>query len=229
MLCMVFGQLTARHSMRNLMLCLEAHRPKYYHLSFGITVWRRNLGVANEKRSYRIFEEFAYALMGEARKSCYRDDFEIDLKGSVYALDSTTIDLCLSVFWWAEFRRARGGIKMHTLYDVKTSVPNFLLISNASLHDVNVLDVIPYEAGCFYVMDRAYIGFSRLYNIHRQMAYLVTRAKGNMRFKRMYSIPQQPDLQPKSPITYLFWTFSRNYNCLLYLPRLQFHRVNPFK
>ncbi len=187
MLCMVFGQLTARDSMRDLMLGLEAHRPKYYHLGFGTTVSRRNLGVANEKRSYRIFEEFAYALMGEARKSCYRDDFEINLKGSVYALDSTTIDLCLSVFWWAEFRRAKGGIKLHTLYDVKTSVPSFLLISNASLHDVNVLDVIPYEAGSFYVMDRAYIDFSRLYSIHRQKVYFVTRAKGNMRFKRMYS------------------------------------------
>ena len=189
MLCMVFGQLTSRDSMRDLMLSLEAHRPKYYHLGFGTTVTRRNLGKANEKRSYRIFEEFAYVLIGEARKSCYRDDFEIDIEGNVYALDSTTIDLCLSVFWWAEFRKAKGGIKLHVLYDVMTSVPSFVHISNASLHDVNVLDIVPFEAGGFYVMDKAYIDFSRLYAIHLQKAFFVTRAKENLRFKRMYSRP----------------------------------------
>lgn len=193
MLCMVFGQLTSRDSMRDLMLSLEAHRPKYYHLGFGITVTRRNLGKANEKRSYRIFEEFAYVLIGEARKSCYRDDFEIDLEGNVYALDSTTIDLCLSVFWWAEFRKAKGGIKLHVLYDVITSVPSFVHISKASLHDVNVLDIVPYEAGGFYVMDRAYIDFARLYAIHLQKAFFVTRAKENLRFKRMYSRPSDKD------------------------------------
>jgi len=193
MLCMVFGQLTSRDSMRDLMLSLEAHRPKYYHLGFGTTVTRRNLGKANEKRSYRIFEEFAYVLIGEARKSCYRDDFEIDLEGNVYALDSTTIDLCLSVFWWAEFRKAKGGIKLHVLYDVITSVPSFVHISKASLHDVNVLDIVPYEAGGFYVMDKAYIDFARLYAIHLQKAFFVTRAKENLRFKRMYSRPSDKD------------------------------------
>ena len=189
MLCMVFGQLTSRDSMRDLMLSLEAHRPKYYHLGFGTTVTRRNLGKANEKRSYRIFEEFAYVLIGEARKSYYRDDFENDIEGNVYALDSTTIDLCLSVFWWAEFRKAKGGIKLHVLYDVMTSVPSFVHISNASLHDVNVLDIVPFEAGGFYVMDKAYIDFARLYAIHLQKAFFVTRAKENLRFKRMYSRP----------------------------------------
>ncbi len=187
MLCMVFGQLTSRDGMRDLILSLEAHRPKYYHLGFGTSVTRRNLGKANEKRSHRIFEEFAYALIAEARKSCYRDDFEIDVDGNVHALDSTTIDLCLSVFWWAEFRKAKGGIKLHVLYDVKTSIPGFLHISNASLHDVNVLDILAYEAGSFYVMDKAYIDFARLYEIHLQKAFFVTRAKKNMRFKRMYS------------------------------------------
>lgn len=187
MLCMVFGQLSSRDSMRDLMLGLEAHRPKYYHLGFGTTVSRRNLGTANEKRSHKIFEEFAYVLIGEARESSYRDDFEIDLEGNVYALDSSTIDLCLSVFWWAEFRKAKGGIKLHTLYDVRTSVPSFVHISRASLHDVNVLDILTYEAGSFYVMDKAYIDFARLYAIHVQKAFFVTRAKANMRFKRMYS------------------------------------------
>ena len=187
MLCMVFGQLTSRDSMRDLMLSLEAHQSKYYHLGFGQTVTRRNLGKANEKRSYKIFEEFAYNLIELARKSCYRSDFEIDVEGNVYALDSTTIDLCLSVFWWAEFRKHKGGIKLHTLFDVKTSIPTFLHITNASVHDVNVLDLIPIEVGSFYVMDKGYIDFGRLHRIHSQSSYFVTRAKSNMRFKRMYS------------------------------------------
>jgi hypothetical protein len=187
MLCMVFGQLTSRDSMRDLMLSLEAHQPKYYHLGFGPTVTRRNLGKANEKRSYKIFEEFAYVLIEEARQSCYRTDFEVEIDGNVYALDSTTIDLCLSVFWWAEFRKHKGGIKLHTLYDVKTSIPTFLHVSKASVHDVKILDLIPYEAGSFYVFDKAYTDFRRFYKIHLQGSFFVTRAKENMRFKRMYS------------------------------------------
>lgn len=187
MLCMVFGQLTARDSMRDLMLSLEAHQPKYYHLGFGSTVSRRNFGTANERRNYRIFEEFAYVLIEEARRSCYRDDFEIEVDGNVYALDSTTIDLCLSIFWWAKFRKHKGGIKLHTLYDVKTSIPSFLYITNASVHDVNIMDIIPYEEGSFYVADKGYTDFLRLYKIHTNGSFFVTRAKENLRFKRMYS------------------------------------------
>ena len=187
MLCMVFGQLTARDSMRDLMLSLEAHQPKYYHLGFGSTVSRRNFGTANERRNYRIFEEFAYVLIEEARRSCYRDDFEIKVDGNVYALDSTTIDLCLSIFWWAEFRKHKGGIKLHTLYDVKTSIPSFLYITNAIVHDVNIMDIIPYEKGSFYVADKGYTDFLRLYKIHTHGSFFVTRAKENLRFKRMYS------------------------------------------
>lgn len=187
MLCMVFGQLTSRDSMRDLILSLEAHKPKYYHLGFGKTITRRNLGKANEKRTYKIFEEFAYILINEARKSCYRNDFEVKVDGNVYALDSTTIDLCLSVFWWAEFRRHKGGIKLHTLYDIKTSIPSFLHISKASVHDVNILDLIPIEVGSYYVMDKGYLDFGRLYKLHKQGSFFVTRAKDNTRFKRMYS------------------------------------------
>jgi len=187
MLCMVFGQLTARDSMRDLMLSIEAHQAKYYHLGFGSTVTRRNLGRANERRNYKIFEEFAYILIEEARKSCYKHDFEVEVDGNVYALDSTTIDLCLSIFWWAEFRKHKGGIKLHTLYDVKTSIPSFLYITNAKVHDVNILDIIPYETGSFYIVDKAYIDFLRLHNIHKKGSFFVTRAKDNMRFKRMYS------------------------------------------
>lgn len=187
MLCMVFGQLTARDSMRDLMLSLEAHQPKYYHLGFGSKVSRRNFGTANERRNYRIFEEFAYVLIEQARKSCYRDDFELEVDGNVYALDSTTIDLCLSIFWWAKFRKHKGGIKLHTLYDVKTSIPSFLHITNAIVHDVNIMDIIPYEEGSFYVADKGYTDFLRLYKIHTNGSFFVTRAKENLRFKRMYS------------------------------------------
>jgi transposase len=184
---MVFGQLTLRDSMRDLILSLEAHQPKYYHLGFGKTISRRNLGTANEKRSYKIFEEFAYVLIEEARKSYYRNDFEVVVDGNVYALDSTTIDLCLSVFWWAKFRKHKGGIKLHTLYDVKTSIPSFLHVSTASVHDANILDLIPYEVGSYYVMDKGYIDFKRLHKLHSQGSFFVTRAKDNTRFKRMYS------------------------------------------
>lgn len=189
MLCMVFGQLTGRDSMRDLLLSIEAHKSKYYHLGFGPTVSRRNLGTANEGRSYKIFEEFAYVLIEEARKTSFRSDFEINVDGNVYALDSSTIDLCLSVFWWAEFRKTKGGIKLHTLFDVKTSIPTFLQISNAKTHDVKILDQISYEPGSFYVMDKAYIDFNRLFKLNQQQAYFVTRAKDNMRFNRMYSMP----------------------------------------
>ncbi len=189
LLCMVFGQLTARESMRDLMLSLEAHQAKYYHLGLGPTVSRRNLGIANEKRSCKIFEAFAYVLIDQARRSCYLSDFEITVDGNVYALDSTTIDLCLSVFWWAEFRKHKGGIKLHTLYDVKTSIPSFLHITKASVHDVNILDLISLEMGSFYVMDKGYIDFSRLHRRHAKGSYFVTRAKDNLRFKRMYSRP----------------------------------------
>ena len=169
------------------MLSLEAHQSKYYHLGLGSTVSRRNLGKANEKRSYKIFEEFAYVLIEEARRCCYKNDFEIDVDGNIYALDSTTIDLCLSVFWWAEFRKHKVGIKLHTLYDVKTSIPSFLHITNASVHNVIMLDIIPYETGSFYIVDIGYIDFSRLYKVHQLGSFFVTRAKDNMGFKRMYS------------------------------------------
>jgi len=173
--------------MRDLMLSLEAHKPKYYHLGFGTTVTRRNFGKANERRNYKIFEEFAYVLIEAARKSYYRNDFEIEVDGNVYALDSTTIDLCLNIFWWAKFRKHKGGIKLHTLFDIKTSIPSFVHITNAKVHDVNVMDIIPYETGSFYVADKGYTDFRRLYKIHKHGSFFVTRAKKNLQFKRMYS------------------------------------------
>ena len=187
MLCMIFGQLTARDSMRDLMLSLEAHNKKYYHLGLGKSVTRTNLGKANRNRDYRIYEEFAYVLIKEARSSVYKDDFEVKVDGNVYAFDSSTIDLCLSVFWWAEFRKHKGGIKLHTLYDVKTSIPSLVLITSAKVHDVNMLDALTYEAGSFYIMDKGYIDFTRLYKLNCSKAYFVTRAKENMQFRRIYS------------------------------------------
>jgi hypothetical protein len=187
MLCMIFGQLTARDSMRDLMLSLEAHNKKYYHLGLSKSVTRTNLGKANRSRDYRIYEEFAYVLIEEARRTVYKDDFEVKVDGNVYAFDSSTIDLCLSVFWWAEFRKHKGGIKLHTLYDVKTSIPSLVLITSAKVHDVNMLDELTYEAGSFYIMDKGYIDFTRLYKLNCSKAYFVTRAKDNMQFRRIYS------------------------------------------
>jgi len=187
MLCMIFGQLTARDSMRDLMLSLEAHNTKYYHLGLGKSVTQSNLGKANRNRDYWIYEDFAYVLIEEARNSVYKDDFEVKVDGNVYAFDSSTIDLCLSVFWWAEFRKHKGGIKLHTLYDVKTSIPSLVLITSAKVHDVNMLDALTYEAGSFYIMDKGYIDFTRLYRLNCCKAYFVTRARENMQFRRIYS------------------------------------------
>jgi hypothetical protein len=194
LLCMLFGQLTARDSLRDLLISLEAHRDKYYHLGFGKNITRSNLSKANEKRNCLIFEEFAYYMIEQAKQGCViDDDFKLNLNGNVYAFDSTTIDLCLSVFWWAEFRKSKGGIKMHTLFDIKTSIPSFIHITTASVHDGNVLDIVPYEAGGYYIIDRGYVDFERLYNIQNHNAYFVTRAKSNFRFQRMYSMKAKKD------------------------------------
>lgn len=185
--CMLFGQLSGRESLRDLMIGLEAHRFKFYHLGFGKSVTRSNLAKANEKRNYRIFEEFAYHMIDIARTSAVTKDFELDIKTNVYAFDASIIDLCLSVFWWAEFRKTKGGIKLHAMLDVKTSIPSYIHITKASVHEVNILDLLKYETGGYYILDRGYLDFRRLYRIHRHEAYFVTRAKSNTQFNRMYS------------------------------------------
>jgi hypothetical protein len=185
LLCMVFGQLTTRDSLRDLITVIEAHSPKSYHLGFGKSVTRSNLAKANEKRNSKIFEEFAYCLIDIARRKRSNDDFVV--KGKVYAFDSSTIDLCLSVFWWAKFRKAKGGIKLHTLFDITTQIPAFIHITAATVNDMNAMDVIPYEAGAHYVFDRGYVDYERLYKIARLQAYFVVRAKSNLKFRRMYS------------------------------------------
>jgi hypothetical protein len=185
LLCMVFGQLTNRDSLRDLIVIIDAHSKKTYHLGFGKTVTRSNLAKANEKRSSKIFEEFAYHLIDIARKKRANDDFMI--KGKVYAFDSSTIDLCLSVFWWAKFRKNKAGIKLHTLYDVVTQIPTFIHITEATVNDVNAMDLIPYETGAYYIFDRGYIDFTRLYYITKLSAFFVTRGKSNLKFRRIYS------------------------------------------
>jgi hypothetical protein len=185
MLCMVFGQLTNRESLRDLIVAIEAHCQKSYHLGFGKSVTRSNLAKANETRSSKIFEEFAYHMIDIARRKLANDDFEI--KGKVYAFDSTTIDLCLSVFWWAKFRKTKAGIKLHTLYDVVTQIPAFVHITAATVNDMNAMDVIPYETGAYYVFDRGYVDYTRLFKITLLSAFFVVRAKSNLKFRRMYS------------------------------------------
>ena len=185
LLCMVFGQLTNRESLRDLITIIEAHNPKSYHLGFGKSVTRSNLAKANEKRNSKIFEEFAYHLIDIARGKRAHDDFQI--KGKVYAFDSSTIDLCLNVFWWAKFRKTKGGIKLHTLFDVTTQIPAFIHITAATVNDMNAMDVIPYETGAYYIFDRGYVDYQRLHNISEHQAFFVVRAKSNLKFKRMYS------------------------------------------
>ncbi len=185
MLCMIFGQLTNRESLRDLIVAINAHSQKSYHLGFGKKVTRSNLAKANEKRNSKIFEEFAYLMIDRARRKRCNTDFQI--KGNIYAFDSTTIDLCLNVFWWAHFRKTKGGLKLHTLYDIVTQVPAFIHLTAAKVNDVNAMDVIPYEPDAYYIFDRAYVDFSRLYRIDLLKAYFVIRAKSNLKFERMYS------------------------------------------
>ena len=181
LLVLMFGQLSNRKSLRDLALVISAHSDKCYHLGFGKSVTLSNLSKTNARRDYRIFEEYAYYRIDRARSKRINDVFE--LGGNVYAFDSTTIDLCLSVYEWARFRRAKGGIKIHTLYDLETQVPAFLHITEASVHDVNAMDKIPYEQGAFYVFDRGYNDFKRLYRINEIESFFVVRAKENLKFK----------------------------------------------
>lgn len=188
LLSMIFGQLTGRDSLRDLMVSIEPHKPKYYHLGFGKGTSRSNFANANEKRDCRIFEEYAFHLIDLARDASIVDqDFQLKIDGNIYAFDSTTIDLCLSVFWWATFRKTKGGIKLHTLYDIKTSIPCFVHVSPASVHDVNALDLLYYEPGGYYILDRGYIDYERLFRIHQSFASFVVRAKNNLQYRRMYS------------------------------------------
>jgi hypothetical protein len=190
-LCMAFGQLTHRESISDTMLCLRANSSKMYHIGIGEVVALSTITRANENRSYKIYEELAMMLIKDA-KALYLDENNLDvpINSNVFAIDATTIDLCLSTFYWATFRSTKGGIKLHTQLDLKTAIPEFILFSNASLHDVNVLDHIKFESNSFYVMDRGYVDYKRLYKVHSCGSYFVTRAKDNMNYRRVKSYPK---------------------------------------
>ena len=182
LLVMMFGQLSNREGLRDLIVALEAHWRKLYHLGMGKSVTRSNLSKANELRDNRIFEDFAYHLVAEARSKSTEKIFGFD--GHVYAFDSTTIDLCLEVFEWAKFRKHKGGIKIHTLYDIEAQVPAFFHITTASINDIKALPEIPYEKGAYYIFDRGYNDFSNLFKTEQIEATFVVRAKKNLKFKQ---------------------------------------------
>ena len=182
LLAMMFGQLSNRESLRDLIVAFEAHRAKQYHLGLGRKpIAKTTFASANQNRDYRIFEDFAFYMMEQARKKRVTDIFK--LKGNVYAFDSTTIPLCLSVFWWAKFRKKKGGIKAHVLYDLESQVPAFFHISTASVYDSNSMKEIPYESGSYYVFGRGYNAFKELFKIHQHESFFVVRAKKNLQYK----------------------------------------------
>jgi|TARA_R110000851_G_C13102142_1_gene568769 hypothetical protein len=186
---LAFAQLTYRESLRDIEACLSAQAPKLYHMGIRSPVRRATLADANARRDWRIYADFSQRLIAQARKLYATEDLGLDLSNTVYALDSTTIDLCLSLFPWAPFRKAKAAVKMHTLLDLRGSIPSFIHVSDGKFHDVNALDFLIPEPAAIYVMDRAYLDFSRLFGLHQAGAFFVTRAKSNMDFRRVYSAP----------------------------------------
>jgi len=191
--CMAFGQLTFRESLRDIEACLRSMQSKLYHMGIRGTVARSTLADANESRDWRIYADFAQLLIATARELYLDDEIGVRLKKTVYALDSTTIDLCLALFPWARFRRRKGAVKLHTLLDLRGSIPTVIIVTTGKVHDVNILDEIAFEAGAFYVMDRGYVDFTRLHRIQNSTAFFVTRAKSNFRYRRLYSHPVNKD------------------------------------
>jgi len=188
-LCMAFAQLTYRESLRDIEACLRAQQGKLYHMGIRASVSRNNLANANRVRDWRIYADLALGLIQTARKLYANDQFGVELENTVYALDATTIDLCLSLFPWASFRKSKGAIKLHTLLDLRGNIPTFIHISDGKLHEVKTLDLLPVEPGAFYVMDRGYLHFKRLYRITQSCAFFVIRAKTNLKCRRIYSHP----------------------------------------
>lgn len=188
-LCMAFAQLTFRESLRDIETCLRANSAKLYHLGIRGGIARSTLADANERRDWRIYQDFTLSLIRTARGLYAHEAFAVELSNTVYALDSSTIDLCLALFPWARFQRTKAAVKLHTLLDLRGPIPSFIHISDGALHDVNVLDEIPFEAGSFYIMDRGYLDFARLHSLHQAQAFFVIRAKSNTQFRRLYSHP----------------------------------------
>jgi len=188
-LAMAFAQLTYRESLRDIEVCLAVQRSKLYHCGLSGPVRRSSLADANERRDWRIYADFAHTLIDIARPMYAETDLGLDLNATAYALDATTIDLCLSMFPWARFRKAKGAIKLHTMIETHSSIPVFIDITHGKVHDVNVLDILIPEPGSFLIMDRAYLDFARLFTLHQALAFFVIRAKSNLQFQRRYSYP----------------------------------------
>jgi transposase len=188
-LCLFFAQLTYRESLRDITTCLLGMQNKLYHMGIRGTIARSTLAYANETRDWRIYQDFAHVLIHHARELYSKDSFGVSLQETVYALDSTTIDLCLALFPWAKFRKQKGAVKMHTLLDLRGNIPSFIAITDGKVHDVNVLDMLIIEPGSFYIMDRGYIDFDRLFHIHKAQGFFITRGKSNLSFQRQYSRP----------------------------------------
>jgi len=185
-LCMAFAQITYRQSLRDIETCLHAMQPKLYHCGIRGNISRTTLAKANEHRDWRIYADFAQVLISKARKLYANEDFGIQLNREVYALDSTTIDLCMSLFPWAKFRKHKAAVKVHTLMDLKGSIPTFIRITDGKVHDVNILDELILEPGAIYIMDRGYLDFARLYTFTQNLSTFVTRAKSNFDYRRLY-------------------------------------------
>jgi hypothetical protein len=188
-LCMAFAQLTYRESLRDIQACLRAAQSKLYHLGIRGTVSRNTLAHANQVRDWRIYADFAQLLIAQARLLYASDPFGVELSHSVYALDSTTIDLCLSLFPWAQFRKRKAAVKLHTLLDLRGSIPSVVIVTSGRVHDVRILDQLPIEPGAIYILDRGYMDFGRLHSIHQAAAFFVTRARNDFHFQRLYSQP----------------------------------------
>lgn len=187
-LCMAFAQLTYRESLRDIEACLRSAGTKLYHMGIRRRVARNTLANANQARDWRIYADFAQTLISIARELYIGDSFGIELKETVYALDATTIDLCLSLFPWAKFRKRKGAVKLHTLLDLRGNIPSVIIVTHGKVHDVHILDQLVFEAGAIYIMDRGYLDFQRLHNVSLASAFFLTRAKSNMVFKRLYSL-----------------------------------------
>ena len=188
-LCMAFAQLTYRESLRDIQACLRSAQRKLYHMGIRARVSRNTLAHANQMRDWRIYADFAHILIGRARCLYASDSFGVELNQTGYALDSTTIDLCLSLFPWAKFRQGKGAVKLHTLLDLRGNIPSILIITHGKIHDVNILDHLTFEPAAFYIIDRGYLDFARLCTIHQALAFFIIRAKSNFRFRRLYSRP----------------------------------------
>ena len=192
-LCLAYAQMAGRESLRDIQTCLNSHQEKLYHIGFRGDVSRTTLADANERRDWRIFQDFGQVLIGIAQELYKGDPLAIELKQPLFAFDSTTIDLCLTLFPWAEFRKTKAAVKMHTLIDLRGSIPTFVAITTGKVNDVKMLDKMPVQEDAIYTMDRGYVDYARLYSVHKQGAFFVIRAKDNLKFKRLYSSPKDKE------------------------------------